>query len=271
MEPTDNAEAALEQAHALEAWSPAVSHLVHMSSHIYFRVGMWDRAVESSLPAVASDERLARGCGHPYAPGHNVALLQHAAMRAGRRAEALRHAVPLAGMPEGFSSGFTGLFALPSALVHANFGAWDAILREDGGVAVGEGGGGGGGELAEEASAFVRATFHYTKGLAHANLGDSVNALKHLAALRRVDVPMGMVPAGHAFYGNHPEMAIMYGHILNAATMKGKEPRMRAMERALAIDDTFTYLEVSRACVRVRVLACLRSHAFPCASVRCFT
>ncbi len=47
-------------ADALASAQPAMGHLVHMPSHLYFRVGRWHDAVQSNQKALEADESMAR-------------------------------------------------------------------------------------------------------------------------------------------------------------------------------------------------------------------
>ena len=72
MESTDEANRAEKAADALLAWPTGVSHLVHMSGHIYHRVGRYEDSIRAGLIAIESDRKLASDCLTPYAPGHNT-------------------------------------------------------------------------------------------------------------------------------------------------------------------------------------------------------
>ena len=115
-------------ADALAAHPVGVSHLVHMSGHIYHRIGRYEDSVRAGLAAVESDRLLRRHCGTPYAPQHNVALTQSSAMATGSPV-ALELAPSLIDVGEEYSTVLTGIQAIPRELVLCRLGGWREILR----------------------------------------------------------------------------------------------------------------------------------------------
>ncbi len=73
---------------------PGLSHLVHMPSHIYARVGRWEEAQDSNVQAMEVDDALRSSIPHPglYAMymAHNAQFYTFAAIMQGRSADALR-------------------------------------------------------------------------------------------------------------------------------------------------------------------------------------
>lgn len=117
---------------------PGASHLVHMPSHVYARLGDYAGASRSNEAAIAVDERYAQRTGragfYRVYMAHNQHFLAFASMMEGRRSEAMRAA-------RAVSTGFTPEFLerlgpfvdgfLPTALeVRVRFGEWEAILEE---------------------------------------------------------------------------------------------------------------------------------------------
>jgi tetratricopeptide (TPR) repeat protein len=70
--------------------APAASHALHMPSHIYFAMGMWDRAAETNeRSARAADERVARkGLGVEERGFHALLWLEYSYLQQGRQQEA---------------------------------------------------------------------------------------------------------------------------------------------------------------------------------------
>jgi tetratricopeptide (TPR) repeat protein len=126
-------------ADSLSTAVPIAGHLVHMPSHLYVQVGMWDRAVEQNLLAIEADRRYlelspAQYRIHGYA-AHNGHMLAFAGMMSGRERDAMRGAmhgwetIPQAIME---SMGKRYDRALCSKFdVMKRFGRWDAILAEE--------------------------------------------------------------------------------------------------------------------------------------------
>jgi tetratricopeptide (TPR) repeat protein len=129
---------ALAAADRLGALVPGASHLVHMPSHIYARVGRWAEAAASNSAAMNAD-KLYRA-SHPR-PGfyamymaHNEHFLAFTSMMRGRSAEALQLARGMvSSMPEDFLQEFAqiadGYMIFPSEVL-MRFGRWEEILDE---------------------------------------------------------------------------------------------------------------------------------------------
>lgn len=138
MEASPTPEKAVPAAEKLGARVPGASHLVHMPSHIWIRVGRYADAIDANARATQVDaRRVARhGAGGFYAlyRAHNFHFLMWAAMFDGQRSVALKAArdtvaqIPLEtvrAMPQ-FLEGFLG----SPYHVMVRFGMWDELLRE---------------------------------------------------------------------------------------------------------------------------------------------
>jgi tetratricopeptide (TPR) repeat protein len=69
---------------------PGASHINHMPSHTWTRVGRWGDAVRASLQAWQSDQRAARGEGFATYPAHDLQMLAFAASMDGQGALAMQ-------------------------------------------------------------------------------------------------------------------------------------------------------------------------------------
>lgn len=138
IEASPQPEKALAAADRLRGLVPGASHLVHMPSHIYARVGRWTDAATSNTDAMKAD-KLYRDT-HPR-PGfyamymaHNEHFLAFTAMMRGRSAEALQLARGMvAAMPEEFLQKYAGIadgFMIFPSEVLMRFGRWEEILAE---------------------------------------------------------------------------------------------------------------------------------------------
>jgi tetratricopeptide (TPR) repeat protein len=138
MEASRTPEKAVPAAERLQARVPGSSHLVHMPSHIFIRVGRYQDAVAANARATVVDRRrVARhGAGGFYAiyRAHNYHFLMWSAMFDGQREVALKAArdtvaqLPaevVDAMPQ-FVEGFLG----SPYHVMVRFGMWDEMLRE---------------------------------------------------------------------------------------------------------------------------------------------
>jgi tetratricopeptide (TPR) repeat protein len=160
---------------------PGAGHLVHMPSHIYIRVGRYQDAVESNLRAIAADEDYITQCRaqgiYPaaYYP-HNIHMLWAALAMAGRRDEAMEAARKVASKvddhalhTEGFA--FGRLLRTIPLMSMARFGQWDDVLREP---------------APSDEYPFIKAMWHYARGLAYLRKESPAEAEAELEALRAI-------------------------------------------------------------------------------------
>jgi tetratricopeptide (TPR) repeat protein len=168
----------------LRPLTPGAGHLVHMPSHIYWRVGRYADAIDVNVLAVKADRAyMAKRPASPMYRGlyypHNIDFIWQSASMDGRGSDTIRTArefaetappAMLREMPDMETAAAAPLFAL------ARFGRWAEILRE-----------------APPPSEFpyVAGAWRYARGLALAATGQPAAADGELAALRRIaaDVP----------------------------------------------------------------------------------
>jgi len=177
---------------------PGSSHLVHMPSHIFARLGRYSDAADANARAVAVDRRyLATAPEQDYYGlyiAHNLHFLAYAAMMEGRYEAAVEAARGLdTQVPETFMARYPGIAdgwaaALPHVLVR--FGKWDEILA-----------------LAEypESRPVSRVMRRYARSIASSALGRTDAARAEMAAFEReaaavpIDWTIGLNPA-HAVF-----------------------------------------------------------------------
>ncbi len=82
---------ALEAARTYAEIAPASSHAVHMPSHIFFQLGMWDEAATTNRRAfqVSNDWVRRRGLGDGHLDYHAIEFLFYAHLQRGRHTAAL--------------------------------------------------------------------------------------------------------------------------------------------------------------------------------------
>lgn len=152
----------------LNGQAPDAGHLVHMPSHIYWRVGRYAEAAEINQRAAAADERYFAWCGPDafyraaYYP-HNVHFLWAAAMAEGRAELALMTSRKLAAATREMlvEAPFTQEFVATPMLTLARFGQWDAVLGEP---------------VPAAEHVYLFGISAYTRGLAHVRSGDVAEA-----------------------------------------------------------------------------------------------
>ncbi len=163
-------------ADALATLVPGAGHLVHMPSHIYWRVGRYNDASEANIRAAAVDEAYIAACNaqgfYPamYYP-HNIHFLWAASSMEGRSAIAIEAARRVAAnvrleMIEEFP-GVEFFHTIP-LLSLVQFGRWDEILAEP--------------KPAENLE-YSNAIWHYVRATAFAAKGEIEAARQEHAAL----------------------------------------------------------------------------------------
>lgn len=138
MEASPRPAKAIPAADRLRNLVPGTSHLVHMPSHIYARVGRWTDAADSNVRAMTVDA--AYRAAHPN-PGfyamymaHNGQFYTFTAMMQGRSEEAIGQARRVVGaVPEAFLTEYAPIadgFMIFVSEVLMRFGRWDEMLAE---------------------------------------------------------------------------------------------------------------------------------------------
>src|ERR1700761_6568554 len=137
VEASDRPRRAVPFAERLSAAMPAAGHLVHMPSHIYYRVGRYLDAYAVNKTAVAVDETYLSATDAPmsvyrlgYYP-HNIHFMMISAQMAGDGATAIAAAEKLRNLiPDDVARGLPMIHPIKAApyFAHAQFSAPDTIL-----------------------------------------------------------------------------------------------------------------------------------------------
>jgi tetratricopeptide (TPR) repeat protein len=171
-------ERALPSAKRLGELAPGAGHLIHMPSHIFFRLGMYEDAVKSNEQAVAVDEvYLAKHQptgAYPmmYYP-HNIHFLWAALTMEGRSADAIATATRMSEKltPEMVKEMAIVEYFLPVRwYALTKFGKWDEMLQEKG---------------PPEELTFARGIWHYARGKAFAGKDQLAESAIELAGLEK--------------------------------------------------------------------------------------
>jgi len=120
-EPTQKPEKAEPCAQHLGSSIPGASHIQHMPSHTFNRVGRWGDAVRANTDAWHSDLKAEHGEGFAIYPSHNLHMLLFAASNDGQGAVAIQAAEHYADLMDGGS--------FYEALTLMRFGRFDDILE----------------------------------------------------------------------------------------------------------------------------------------------
>ncbi|MEW5930228.1 MAG: hypothetical protein AB1941_22445 [Gemmatimonadota bacterium] len=221
-ETTPRAERAQRCADLLVTAMPGASHLNHMPSHTYNRVGRWADAVRSNELAWASDRRAGEGRAVSVYPGHNLHMLLFAASVDGQEARALEAADAYAALAA--SGDGAGL----QALVRMRFGRWDDVLAL----------------AAPPPHPVHHGLWSFARGHAHLRAGRPDSAAAYLA---RVDSLAAHTPESSAWRGHAPARLLgVLGGILRGETMLAQgrtDEAVAALEKAAELEDGLTYDE----------------------------
>lgn len=239
VEASPHPERAIVAADRLRTLQPGLAHNVHMPSHIDIRCGLWQKAVDTNLKAIAADERYRKITGPPKGfinvyVAHNRHMLAYAAMMTGQRQLAMKHIrAMVANLPADFlkenALQAEGFVAMPMEVM-VRFGLWDEILAEPDNYA--------------DYMAGTRA-FHYAaRAIAQAAKGDTENARKEQAVFLE---KAKLVPKEETF-GNNPAEAILAlatrmveGEIL---VREGKlDAGITELQEAIKLEDALHYDE----------------------------
>ena len=170
---------------------PGAGHMVHMPSHIYYRIGRYADAGSANVAAVAADRAyfaksqpspIYRGMYYP----HNLDFVWHAASMEGRSAECVRAAREFASeVPAAAVLEMPDMETAPAAprLALARFGCWDEVLAQPAPPAK---------------MLYVTAAWRYARGLAFTAKGRRDEAARELALLRTL---LASVPADRTLAG----------------------------------------------------------------------
>jgi len=236
VEASQHPERALASAERLEKLVPAAGHLVHMPSHIYFRVGDYEGAMRSNKQAIAQDvayinKNKIQGIYSQMYFSHNIHFLMVASSMAGRYHDALQAADKLVAhaysldphipMVEGFLGN--------KMLMQARFGDWQAILQTP---------------QPDAALPTTTALWHFTRGLAQAATGNLQGAADESSAMQ---VAIQKLPA-EATIGFTPASRILY---IAQKFLEGKiakanhdyDSAINLLEQAVAAEDALDYVE----------------------------
>lgn len=238
VEASSQPERALPYARRLAAQIPGSGHLVHMPSHIYNRVGLYEDAGDSNVRAVEVDEAYIeqeqpQGI-YPlmYYP-HNIDFLWSARQMSGRSAEAIDAARKLAARttPEvaRMAPPLEGWTAMPlCALVR--FGKWDDILNEP---------------QPPEDLMYMTALWHYARALAFTAKDKIEDAKKEQVKLAAI--AQG-IPEDRMMMGRNAATKLLSiaSHVVAgelAARQGQTDQAVTHLEAAVHVQDTLDYNE----------------------------
>ena len=237
LEASSNAKKAEPAADRLADLVPGSGHLVHMPSHIYFRVGRYQDSALANIRAAEVDEAYIAQCNaqgfYPalYYP-HNIHFLWASSTMQGQSALSLdsaRRVVANVRVEQVQQFPTIQFFRTVPMLSLVRFARWEEILVEP---------------EPHEPFAFARAIWHYGRGVAHAALGDPEAALIELAAIEQLEPQVDEIFMGNVYPARdllEIAKALLIGEM--AYRSGDAASAVLAFEEAVAMQDALPYTE----------------------------
>ncbi|MDB5936277.1 MAG: hypothetical protein JWQ01_3621 [Massilia sp.] len=238
MEASTHPDKALPAARVLAGQIPGAGHVVHMPSHIYYRVGLYKDALQSNLDAIAADEQYFRTSqSDPVYKGsyypHNIHFVMVSALMGGDGKTALASAAKLdKSIDAALVKEFAGLQPVKAApyFSHVQFSSPDVLIA-----------------LPDPGPDFVlvKAMWHYARAAGFARKGALADAQREVDALDVIERTANFKPltdwAVPAPAIVHTARAVASGRIADA---KGDLPAaIKAYQEAVAVQDGLPYTE----------------------------
>ncbi len=238
IEPGNEKARAIPAAKRLDDLVPSSGHMMHMPSHIYVQVGMWDEAIEQNKKAMEADAEYRRRAPdqlvqHMYMT-HNAHMRAYASMMAGREQEAMASA---RSMWEHFPAEILEVaapFVDPTMCsvydVQKRFGRWEALLAEP---------------APPEYLPITTAMWRAHRAIAYAALQDFDAATEEQRLFREAMRAIPIEP-GFASYGDVMKILLVSEYFVSAeiALQQGElEIAAGLLEQAAEIEDTIGYGE----------------------------
>lgn len=238
VEATTTPERAAAHADRLATLMPGAGHIVHMPSHLYFRIGRFKDSLELNRAAVAADEAYLRTAPaaefyrSTYYP-HNVHFLLTSAQMAGDGATALSAAEKLRTVVSDEVAeqiGWVQVIKTAPYFLHAQMSEPKTVL-----------------DVPSPGGRFpvVLASWHYARGVALAQLGDAAGAKAEAAAVAKIAAEgdhKGLVDGGVPA----PDILLIAQKVLEGriAQAEGNAgAAARAFQAAADVEATMPYME----------------------------
>jgi tetratricopeptide (TPR) repeat protein len=238
MEASSHPDKALPAARVLARQIPGAGHVVHMPSHIYYRIGLYRDALQSNLDAIAADEKYFRSSdSDPVYKGayypHNIHFLMVSALMGGDGKTALEAAAKL---DKSLSQELVREFAVVQPVKAAPYFSHVQFSSPD--VLVG---------LPDPGPDFVlvKAMWHYARAIGFARKGALADSQKEIDALGAIErsadfkpITDWAVPAKEIV---HTARAVASGRLADA---RGDlAAAITAYQEAVAVQDALPYTE----------------------------
>jgi tetratricopeptide (TPR) repeat protein len=222
----------------LAALMPAAGHVVHMPAHTYYRTGRYLDSLKTNVAAVKADEaylaqvQAAGAYPYGYYP-HNIHFVLVSAQMAGDAEHMLWAAERLDGkIPDEVAAEVGWIQAILPApyFAHAQFSSPDVVLGLDD---------------PGDHFPYVKAMWHYARGVAHAAKGDLEAARAEAAQISEInqtaDFEMLL-----AWFVPAPDILRIARHVLEGRIAQAEgnpDQAIQEFDLAVQIQDTLPYME----------------------------
>ncbi len=242
MEPSPYADLALPSAGRLGITNPALSHLVHMPSHIYLRTGRYQLGVEVNINAVNSYKKMLTG----FAPVqgndflyliHNLHMKTNNAMLTGHyknsieAAEETKASIPAdyLSMPAPLGNYLQYIHSAP-VLVFVRFGKWQELLELP---------------KPDPSHKYAGILYHFGRGMALSGQSKPAEAKRELLAIQELmkdtSLNIPLTPFSPAIEGAAVAENLLIGSI---ALKEGKtRDAIVSFEEAAVTEESMVYTE----------------------------
>lgn len=238
VEASDHPERAEPYAERLAALMPGAGHIVHMPSHIYYRVGRYGDALDSNIAASAVDEAYIAETGavgvYPLAYySHNIHFVLVSAQLLGDRATVLEQADKLDAW---LSNEVASALPIAQPVKAAPYFAWAQYGDPDTVLAMAEPPG---------APEYVKAMWHYARGVAFAEKKDVAGARAEADAIDAILTSTDW--SVHDAWGVPARQVLAVArNVVRARAAQAEDDRQGAialLEAAAATEDAIPYME----------------------------
>jgi tetratricopeptide (TPR) repeat protein len=238
MEASTHPEKALPAARVLARQIPGAGHIVHMPSHIYYRLGMYREALQSNLDAVSIDEKYFRQTSSDpvykgaYYP-HNIHFIMVSALMGGDGKTALEAAAKLdKSVSPVLLKDFSMLQPVKAApyFSHVQFSRPEVLIA-----------------LPDPGKDFVlvKAMWHYARAVGFARKGAQAESQREIAALAKLEQTADFKPISD--WGVPAREIVQTAHAVASARLADArgdlQEAIQFYQQAIAVQDTLPYTE----------------------------
>ncbi len=236
VEASPQPERALPSAERLGALTPGAGHLVHMPSHIYSRIGEFEKAAKvNELASEVDRQYVARSGAQGMYPlayySHNLHFVAYSRMMQGRYQDAREYAQRLRKNVAGAIDGMPmlGAYAAYEWLVLVRFEKWEEMLKQP---------------TPTEKDLFLRAMYLYAQGAALAATGKAEEAERWQSMIKAItkEVPADAV----AMFNPAKQVMALASMDLGARIARSRGEKSLEVEQwklAVESEDGLSYME----------------------------